>query len=67
MPEKPLIAPFAQIEFDPSVWFSSIISNDLDNANLDSNGVIVISESKNASLFDYIADKLDQATQGIFQ
>lgn len=36
----------AKITFDPSVWFSGISPERLDNASLDGSGVIVISETK---------------------
>jgi hypothetical protein len=56
----------AKISFDPHVWFSTLTRTQLDNATR-TNGVIVISESRNAELFSIVADRLDNATQAIFQ
>jgi hypothetical protein len=57
----------AQITFDPIAWFERVSANQLDNANTDSNGVIVISENKNEAIFDIVADGLDRNTQAVFQ
>jgi len=57
----------AKITFDPSDWFSTITTTQLDNASLDSNGVIVISETSNAGIFDIVADRLDLATSAVFE
>lgn len=56
----------AKINFDPHAWFSTITRAQMDNA-VRRNGVIVISESVNQSIFDIVADRLDNATQAIFQ
>lgn len=56
----------AKISFDPHVWFSTITRNQLDNA-AKTNGIIIISETKNSGLFDIVADRLDNATQAVFQ
>lgn len=56
----------SKITFDPSVWFSVISSERLDNASTDDEGVIVISETKNAEIFDDVADRLDVSTQAAF-
>lgn len=56
----------AKITFDPHVWFSTISKSQLDNAAR-TNGVIIISETKNAGLFNIVADRLDDATQAVFQ
>lgn len=55
----------AKIKFDPHYWFSAITNAELENAVL-TNGVLLINEVKNASLFVKIADKLDDATQATF-
>lgn len=57
----------AKITFDPIAWFDRVSANQLDNANTDSNGVIVISENKNEAIFDIVADGLDRNTQAVFQ
>ncbi len=57
----------AQITFDPVSWFDRVSANQLDNANTDSNGVIVISETNNSAIFDKVADGLDRNTQAVFQ
>lgn len=57
----------AQITFDPVFWFSGVTSEMLGNANRDTNGVIVVSETSNAEIFSNVADKLDVATQATFQ
>ncbi len=57
----------SRIVFDPSVWFSVVSTNALENANLNSEGVIVISETSNASIFDLVADRLDVSTESVFE
>lgn len=57
----------AKITFDPVEWFSAVSANRLDNAKVDGNGVIVISETKNAGIFDLVADGLDRSTDAVFQ
>jgi hypothetical protein len=57
----------SRIVFDPKEWFSVVPTNALDNASVNANGVIVISETRNASIFDLVADRLDVSTQSIFQ
>jgi hypothetical protein len=57
----------SRIVFDPQVWFSVVSTNALDNANINDDGVIVISETSNAAIFDLVADRLDVSTQSIFQ
>lgn len=56
----------AKITFDPHVWFSTITKAQLDNAAR-TNGVIIISETKNPGLFTIVADRLDNATQAVFK
>lgn len=55
-----------KITFDALDWFSVISSEELDNAVL-TNGVIVISETRNSEIFDEVADRLDVATQAVFK
>ena len=55
-----------KITFDALSWFSTISANQLDNADL-TDGVIIISETKNASIFDIVADRLDVETQAVFE
>ena len=57
----------SRIVFDPQVWFSVVSTNALDNANVNGDGVIVISETSNASIFDNVADRLDVSTQSVFE
>jgi len=56
----------AKITFDPHIWFSTITKTQLDNA-VRTNGVIIISETSNAALFNIVADQLDNATQAVFK
>ena len=56
----------SKIVFDPQVWFSVVSRNALDNAQL-TDGTIIISETKNASIFDLVADRLDVSTESTFQ
>ena len=56
----------AHIDFSPSEWFSTITGTMLDEATR-VDGVILVNESTNTSLFDIVADKLDDATQATFQ
>ena len=55
-----------KVSFDALAWFSTVTVNELDNATL-SDGIIVISESSNANIFDKVADRLDVATQATFK
>jgi hypothetical protein len=55
-----------KITFDALSWFSTVSADQLDNANL-TDGVIIISETKNASIFDIVADRLDIETQAVFE
>lgn len=55
-----------KITFDALDWFSVITAEELDNATL-SAGVMVISETSNADIFDQVADRLDVATQAVFE
>lgn len=57
----------SRIVFDPQVWFSVVSINALDNANVNGDGVIVISESSNESIFDLVADRLDVSTESTFE
>lgn len=57
----------ARITFDPSVWFSVVSANQLDNANTNNDGVLVVSENMNSAIFDAVADRLDISTQAEFQ
>lgn len=57
----------ASIVFDPSVWFSVISATRLDNATVNNDGVIIISESSNESIFDDVADRLDVSTEAEFK
>lgn len=52
----------AQITFDPSVWFAGVTDELMADA-VQSNGVIVISETQNSEIFDIVADGLDLATE----
>jgi len=56
----------AKITFDPHVWFSTVTRTQMDNA-VKTNGVIVISETRNAGIFNIVADRLDNATQAAFK
>lgn len=58
-------SPIAEIDFSPAVWFSTITSAQLDNADR-VNGAILIDESNNSDIFTIVADKLDEATQAYF-
>ncbi len=56
----------SRISFDPSIWFSVIAAERLDDADLDNQGVIVISENANEAIFDDVADRLDISTEATF-
>ncbi|KAF0150539.1 MAG: hypothetical protein FD143_2542 [Ignavibacteria bacterium] len=56
----------AQINFSPSKWFSTVQSYMLENATK-VNGVILINENTNTSIFNIVADKLDDLTQAEFK
>ncbi len=55
-----------KITFDAISWFSTITASQLDNATL-TDGVIVISGTSNAAIFDTVADRLDVDTEVVFQ
>lgn len=55
-----------KITFDALDWFSVITPDQLDNAAL-TDGVMVISDTQNTSIFSAVADRLDVATQAVFQ
>lgn len=63
-PNTPAIA---KITFDPHAWFSKVSFNRLENAKVNNQGVIVISEESNEAIFDLVADGLDRATEAVFQ
>ena len=53
----------AEVTFDPIVWFAGVTTNMLEQATKNNNGVIVVSETSNANIFDIVADGLDLATE----
>jgi hypothetical protein len=53
----------AQVTFDPTAWFADVENEQLSNATKDNEGVIAISETQNANIFDVVADGLDLATE----
>lgn len=53
----------AEITFDPGVWFAGVTREELSVATKNNDGVIVISETSNADIFDIVADGLDLATE----
>lgn len=55
-----------RITFAPHHWFSTISTEQLEAASR-VDGVIVISETVNANLFSIVADRLDDATEAVFQ
>ena len=57
----------SKIVFDPNVWFSVVSNTALDNATLNSNGIIVISGRSNETIFDLVADRLDVSTESVFE
>ncbi len=55
-----------KITFDAVSWFGTVTFDELDQA-IQTDGVIVISGTSNASIFDKVADKLDVDTQAVFE
>ncbi|MGK7389620.1 MAG: hypothetical protein ACNS60_04690 [Candidatus Cyclobacteriaceae bacterium M2_1C_046] len=55
-----------KITFDALDWFSVVSAEQLDNATL-TDGVIVISSTSNTAIFSAVADRLDVATQAVFE
>ena len=53
----------AQVTFDPNVWFLGVESEQLLSATKNAEGIIVISATQNANIFDVVADGLDLATE----
>lgn len=64
LPDTPAIA---KITFDPHAWFAGVSFSRLENARVNNEGVIVISETSNAGIFDLVADGLDLSTEAVFQ
>jgi len=62
----PGTAAIAHIDFSPSEWFSTVTGTMLDEAT-QVDGIILVNESTNTTIFDIVADKLDEATQATFQ
>lgn len=52
----------AEITFDPSFWFAGVTDEDMESANKNMDGTIVISEDHNTDIFDIVAEGLDLAT-----
>lgn len=52
----------AQVTFDPNMWFVAVSDEQLASASKDNQGVIVISSTSNANIFNIVADGLDLAT-----
>lgn len=63
-PDTPAIA---KITFDPHEWFAGVSFDMLENAGVNNDGVIVISETSNSAIFDLVADGLDLSTEAVFQ
>lgn len=63
-PNTPAIA---KITFDPHEWFAGVSFNMLENAGVNNDGAIVISETSNSEIFDLVADGLDLSTEAVFQ
>lgn len=57
----------AKITFDPHAWFAGVSFNRLENARVNNEGVIVISENSNEAIFDLVADGLDLSTEAVFR
>jgi len=53
----------AQVTIDPTAWFAEVTAAQLSGATKNENGVIVISSTQNAEIFDIAADGLDIATE----
>lgn len=51
------------LTLDPGAWFQDV---DVSALTLDDAGVAVISETSNADVFDEVADRLDETTDGVF-
>ncbi len=64
---QPNTTAIAKITFDPQKWFARVRANRMENAKVNADGVIVISETSNAGIFDLVADGLDRATDAVFQ
>ena len=49
----------AEITFDPNIWFSGVSSDMLSNADIDEDGVIIISSDINTDIYDIVEEKID--------
>ncbi|MFL1895001.1 hypothetical protein ACJRPK_04820 [Aquimarina sp. 2-A2] len=57
----------SKILFDPNIWFSVVSNSALDNAFVNSDGIMIISERSNEAIFDLVADRLDASTEAVFK
>ena len=55
-----------RITFDALAWFSTISATQLDDATL-TDGTMIISATSNSTIFDTVADRLDIATDAVFE
>lgn len=53
----------ANVTFNPGAWFFEVTSAQLEAAAKDASGVIVISSTKNTSIYNTVAEGLDLATE----
>lgn len=59
----------AKVVFDPNYWFSTVTQSMLDNAtltNIMGTPTIVISTSSNEDIYDIVVDRIDDATEAVF-
>lgn len=59
--------PLAQITFDAQAWFSDVTHDDLEQAQLDSNNVLLITENFNTYIYDKVVNRMGEAEEAVFQ
>jgi hypothetical protein len=61
------VNPLARVTFSPDSLFSNISADMLEQAQLDKEGVLLISEDFNAEIYDKVVDRLDESSEAVFQ
>lgn len=51
----------AQVTFDPVMWFAAVTDEAYNNATVDADGVIVVSDTQNTEIFNVVAEGLELA------
>ncbi|THD66619.1 hypothetical protein E7Z59_12575 [Robertkochia marina] len=55
-----------KIVIDPYTWFTNVSAEMMDNANINANGVLLITGEFNEDIYDLVSDGLDESTESEF-